>query len=34
MSGQYRGIFAAMQLPFKPDLSIDEPELRSSVARV
>jgi 4-hydroxy-tetrahydrodipicolinate synthase len=28
MSSQYRGIFPAMQLPFKPDLSIDEPELR------
>jgi 4-hydroxy-tetrahydrodipicolinate synthase len=28
MSTQYRGIFPAMQLPFKPDLSIDEPELR------
>jgi 4-hydroxy-tetrahydrodipicolinate synthase len=28
MSSQYRGIFPAMQLPFKPELSIDEPELR------
>ena len=28
MSSQYRGIFPAMQLPFKPDLSVDEPELR------
>src|SRR6516162_3505730 len=28
MSSQYRGIFPAMQLPFNPDLSIDEPGLR------
>ena len=28
MSSQYIGIFPALQLPFKPDLSIDEPELR------
>jgi 4-hydroxy-tetrahydrodipicolinate synthase len=28
MSSQYRGIFPALQLPFKPDLSIDELELR------
>jgi 4-hydroxy-tetrahydrodipicolinate synthase len=28
MDSPYRGIFPAMQLPFKPDLSIDEPELR------
>jgi 4-hydroxy-tetrahydrodipicolinate synthase len=28
MSWEYRGILPAMQLPFEPDLSIDEPELR------
>jgi 4-hydroxy-tetrahydrodipicolinate synthase len=28
MSSPYRGILPALQLPFKPDLSIDEPELR------
>jgi 4-hydroxy-tetrahydrodipicolinate synthase len=28
MRGEYRGILPAMQLPFQPDLSIDETELR------
>jgi len=28
MTTQYKGIFPALQIPFNPDLSIDEPELR------
>jgi 4-hydroxy-tetrahydrodipicolinate synthase len=28
MTSQYKGIFPALQCPFNPDLSIDEPEMR------